>query len=240
MELTVITFNIHKGKHPLLSRETLDPIRDFLVTHSVDVVFLQEAIGADPKRDLFDQVAYLAEGLSSQFCYGKNFIAEQYHHGNAILSRYPIVRHHNTDLSSNRYERRGLLEADIDLPHGKKLKAFCCHLNLLRESRRKQIAKVAETIEKGIEGHPGPVFAGGDFNDWQRDANSIFFEHGWKEVGMEGDRQHFLTYPSYWPRMALDRIYYRAAALVEAQTLPYGDFGFLSDHLPILAKFRIP
>src|SRR6186997_3329124 len=109
MNLSVMTFNIHKGKHAILTKETLEELRNYLASHAVDIVMIQEVIGANPKKRDFDQVAYLAEGIASSFCYGPNFVAEMYHHGNAILSRYPIERWKNEDLTLNRYEKRGIL-----------------------------------------------------------------------------------------------------------------------------------
>ncbi|RYZ71488.1 MAG: hypothetical protein EOP09_04585 [Proteobacteria bacterium] len=240
MELSVMTFNIHKGKHAILTSRTLSRIRDFLASHSVDIVFLQEVIGSDPGEADYDQVKYLADGLSSQFCYGKNLIVDSYHHGNAILSRYPIVDWKNEDLSTNKYEKRGVLEATIQLPNQVLAKAFCCHLNLLRGSRRTQINRIAKIIDDQVAGFNGPFFVGGDFNDWQQDASRIFEEPTWREVGRESDDSHFLTFPSWFPSIALDRIYYRSAELINAETTTFGKLGFLSDHLPVLAKFKIP
>ncbi len=241
MDLTVMSFNIHKGKHAFFNRDTLAHIRDFLAAHSVDVVMIQEVIGADPKKRDFDQVAYLAEGISSTFCYGPNLLVGDYHHGNAILSRYPIERWKNEDLTLNRFEKRGILGATIALPQDKRAEVFSCHLNLLRGSRMTQFRKMIDLIEMRTTGFNGPLFLGGDFNDWLRDANTFLLEHGWQEIGRsaEVDREHFLTYPAWWPQMALDRIYYRNANLVEASTASFGDLGLLSDHLPILAKFHL-
>lgn len=235
-----MTFNIHKGRHALLSRRTLSQVRDFLAAQSVDVVFLQEVIGADPGEDHYDQVKYLADGLSSQFCYGKNLVTEAYHHGNAILSRYPIVDWKNEDLSTNRYERRGVLEATIQLPNHQKAKAFCCHLNLLRGSRRSQIERISKIIDEQVAHFSGPFFVAGDFNDWLKDASWIFREPIWREAGVESGKKHFLTFPSWLPSIALDRIYYRSAELVHAEITDFGRFGYLSDHLPVLAQFRLP
>jgi len=241
MNISVMTFNIHKGKHALLTKTTLEHIRDFLASHSVDIVLIQEVIGADPKRKNFDQVAYLAEGIAAGFCYGPNLVVEKYHHGNAILSRYPIHKFQNQDLSTNQFEKRGILGATIELPNGRHAEAFCCHLNLLRGSRLGQIHKMADLIGFSTAGFSGPIFIGGDFNDWQKDANGVFINRGWCEVGMEAaeDREHFLTFPAWRPLVALDRIYYRSAKLIEASATTFGERGFMSDHLPILAKFEI-
>ena len=234
-----MTFNIHKGKHPVLRRETLKPMRDFIASHSVDLVLLQEVIGSNPKKEFTDQVRYLGEGLQSEFCYGKNAIVNDYHHGNAILSRYPIVESKNYDLTTNSFEKRGMLQATITIKDRFEIQAFCCHLNLLRNSRKNQIHKISELLAESSESFKGPMFAGGDFNDWLKDAHEPFFTRGWKEAGHEGEKKHLLTFPSFWPRMALDRLYFRAAKLRHADVPNFGKYGILSDHLPILAEFEL-
>lgn len=237
---TVMTFNIHKGKHPIWRKETLTPLRNFIASHNVDLIFIQEIVGSDPKNNLFDQVAYLGEGLKSDFCYGKNAIVRDYHHGNAILSRFPILSWKNIDLTTNSFEKRGMLQAEIDLGNNLRTKAFCCHLNLMRKSRRAQIEKISRELDKSAKNFSGPLFAGGDFNDWMKDASRPLFEKGWKEAGFDGKgKEHFLTFPAWWPRMALDRLYYRSAELKKAEVIPFGEFGTLSDHLPILAEFDL-
>jgi endonuclease/exonuclease/phosphatase family metal-dependent hydrolase len=62
------------------------------------------------------------------------------HHGNAILSRFPILHEHNQDVTHLRFERRGLLHCAIELPQlGQPLHCVCVHLSLFARSRRWQI-----------------------------------------------------------------------------------------------------
>ena len=49
---------------------------------------------------------YLADKMWPEFSYGRNAVYDHGHHGNAILSRYPIVASENQDVSDHRYERR--------------------------------------------------------------------------------------------------------------------------------------
>lgn len=239
MEFSVLTFNIHKGKHAFLARETLNQIQAFLCQYSADLVLLQEVVGSDPKRSAADQVAHLAEKLGSSYCYGKNLVSGAYHHGNAILSRYPILEWKNEDLSTNRYERRGVLDAIIELPTGARLRAYCSHLNLLRESRQSQLGKIGSILDRTQADFTEVSILGGDLNDWNRDADRVFTDRGWKEVGVEASRKHHLTFPAWWPKMPLDRIYFRGAKLQSSEVIPLRKMGWISDHLPVLAKFSI-
>lgn len=237
MELSVLTFNIHKGKHAFLARESLHQIEAFLGGCAADLILLQEIVGSDPRRGAADQVAHLAEKLGLGYCYGMNRVSGTYHHGNAILSRHPIRAWKNEDLSTNRYERRGVLDAVIELPNGTPLRAYCSHLNLLRESRQAQLGKIGAILDRTSPGAQGVSILGGDLNDWNRDADRIFTDRGWKEVGVEASQKHYLTFPAWWPKMPLDRIYYRGAKLVSSEVVPLKKTGWISDHLPVLARF---
>ncbi len=239
MELSVLTFNIHKGKHAFLARETLHQIQTFLGQFPADLVLLQEVVGAKPKRNAADQVAHLAEKMGMNACYGKNLVSGAYHHGNAILSRHPILEWRNEDLSTNRYERRGVLDALIELPNGVPLRAYCSHLNLLRESRQSQLSQIGSILDQTSADFSGASILGGDLNDWNRDADRIFIDRGWKEAGVTATQKHHLTFPAWWPKMPLDRIYFRGAQLLSSETLSFQKIGWISDHLPVLARFSI-
>ena len=56
-----------------------------------------------------EQHDFLAEGVWPNTAYGGNAIYDHGHHGNAILSRFPILSSHNQDISELRFERRGML-----------------------------------------------------------------------------------------------------------------------------------
>jgi endonuclease/exonuclease/phosphatase family metal-dependent hydrolase len=87
------------------------------------MVFLQEVQGLHerPRRAPRDwpeqpQHEFLAEGVWPHTAYGGNAIYDHGHHGNAILSRFPILASHNQDISEHRFERRGLLHTEIAVP----------------------------------------------------------------------------------------------------------------------------
>ena len=42
---------------------------------------------------------FLADTMWSDFAYGRNAVYPQGHHGNAVLSRYPIEHYENRDVS---------------------------------------------------------------------------------------------------------------------------------------------
>ena len=75
----------------------------------------------------FDQAALIAEGFGFDVAYGRHPQA-QHPMGNAILSRFPIVRTQAMPLpDGGTDERRSLVFAELDAPFGR-VPFFCTHL----------------------------------------------------------------------------------------------------------------
>jgi endonuclease/exonuclease/phosphatase family metal-dependent hydrolase len=55
------------------------------------------------------------------------------HHGNAILSRFPILHEHNQDVTHLRFEKRGLLHCALEVPGLRQpLHCVCVHFRCSR------------------------------------------------------------------------------------------------------------
>ncbi len=141
-------------------------------------MFLQEVVGFHARfarRHLNWPVApqyeFLADSVWEDFAYGRNAVVDDAHHGNAILSKFPIQRWDNEDVSMHRFERRGLLHCEIQVRGWtEKLHAINVHLGLLRIWREKQLEALASRIERLVP-HDAPLIIAGDFNDWTRRAS---------------------------------------------------------------------
>ena len=122
LRLRVATLNIHKGLSLFNRRMVIHELREGLRKLEADIVFLQEVQGLHEKNALrfgawprAAQHEFLAdEGW--QHAYGRNAVYDHGHHGNAILSRFPIVSSDNHDVSTHRFESRGLLHCRIAVP----------------------------------------------------------------------------------------------------------------------------
>lgn len=241
--IRVVSYNIHKG-FDLGNREfVLDKIREAIRSVDADLVLLQEVLGdhAHKTRQISEwpnsvQFEYLADEIWPHFAYGKNSIYTEGHHGNAILSRYPIVRSENIDISAHRVEKRGLLHAEIEIPgYESHFHAVCLHLGLLESWRREQVSMLAQRIEKVVP-RESTIVVGGDFNDWRGRATGALIERlEMKEAFQTLHGEHARTYPSVMPAFKLDRIYYRRAEPVKAQRLDGRPWSELSDHTPLVA-----
>src|SRR5665647_3409505 len=84
---------------------------DHLHLLDVDIVFLQEVQGEHAHHaahvlnwPVAPQYEFLADEVWQDYAYGRNAIYDQGHHGNAILSRFPIISAENQDVSAHRFE----------------------------------------------------------------------------------------------------------------------------------------
>ncbi|MCR9203720.1 MAG: endonuclease/exonuclease/phosphatase family protein [Halobacteriovoraceae bacterium] len=243
--LKIISFNIHKGFGPGNLSFTLKKIKRFLAEENADIVFLQEVVGEHTGKKIIipnfktnNQVQFLTEGLYPFSIYGANKIHGKGHHGNAILSKFPLFEVNNHDISQNKLESRGLLHVKVDF-NDSEIHLFNTHLNLLENHRKKQIGWINEHINKELEEHH-PVILAGDFNDWRRKiVNFLHQETTLREVFGHLNGNHPNSFPSFLPRLSLDRIFYKNLELQEAVQFSGKRFRNLSDHLPLLASFSL-
>ena len=114
--LRVATYNIHKGVQGLGPARRLEIHNLALAIGALDadIVCLQE-VRATNRREAeyftrwpeLPQAEYLApEGYEA--VYQTNATTRHGEHGNALLSRWPIIRHWHEDMSDHRFEQRGL------------------------------------------------------------------------------------------------------------------------------------
>lgn len=240
--LHVATYNIHKGFSQFNRRMVIHDLRQQLQKLDPDLIFLQEVQGlhlnhAARHHDWpsAPQHEFLAED-NWHSTYGHNVAYDHGHHGNAILSRYPIVDSHNQDVTHLRFERRGLLHAVIQPPGWPQpLHCVCVHLSLFSRSRRLQMSALADQLDELAP--PGtPLIIAGDFNDWRNAAE----DHLANRLGLHeafGD-QPTRSFPAKLPLFRLDRIYLRGFQ-VDHTELHWGPpWSRISDHAALSATLR--
>lgn len=243
--LTVATFNIHKGFSPFNARLTVHELRERLRRLAPDIVFLQEVQGAHSGHaerhahwPTAAQHEFIAADMWADAAYGRNVVHQRGHHGNAILSRFPIEHAHNQDVTHLRFERRGLLHCTLRLPDGETLHCVCVHLSLFARSRRRQMAALAEYLEGEIAAD-APLIIAGDFNDWNNRARSLLAPRlGLTEVFSRDDGLPARSFPARLPIFRLDRIYVRGFAVEVADVQFAEPGGHLSDHAALAARLR--
>lgn len=244
--LRVLTVNTHKGFTVFNRRFILHELREAIRAVGADIVFLQEVLGlhqghAGRFANWPDEPQYefLADTVWPQFAYGQNAVYPDGHHGNALLSKYPIVHHENRDISVIGPEKRGLLHCVIHIPPlGRQVHAICVHLGL-REAHRQQQLNLLCDLVNSIPEHE-PLVIAGDFNDWQLRAHDVLRRcGGLREVFVEARGAAAKTFPARWPMLRLDRIYVRNAAVHAPHVLPNRPWSHLSDHSPLAAEIGL-
>jgi endonuclease/exonuclease/phosphatase family metal-dependent hydrolase len=241
--LHVVTYNIHKGFSQFNRRMMVHELRERLRHLNPDLVFLQEVQGlhlghAERHADWPDspQHEFLAEDIW-QAAYGRNMIYDHGHHGNAILSRFPIIHAHNQDVTHLHFEKRGLLHCRIELPGGPPAHCVCVHLSLFGHSRRRQMDALADYLDR-LDDPSAPLIVAGDFNDWRsRACQQLAARLDLQEVfSLEVGGRPVRSFPAAMPMFRLDRIYVRGFAVRETSVHFGPPWSAISDHAALSAR----
>jgi endonuclease/exonuclease/phosphatase family metal-dependent hydrolase len=248
MQLSVLTYNIHKGFSSDNRNFVLHRMRELLREADVDMALLQEVQGEHHGHagrisnwPAASQFEFLADQVWPHYAYGKNAILDGRHHGNAILSKYPFSAWGNINVSLFRAASRSLLHGSVTLPGTeRKLHVLCLHLGLFGFERKKQMRILNHHIE-AIRAQHDALIIGGDFNDWtsrqvQRHLDPAL---GLEEVFMHSHRRYARTFPARWPLFCMDRIYFSGLTLAACTCLNGKEWRELSDHVPLLARFEL-
>lgn len=247
MIIKILSYNIHKGFDWKNKNYFLKEMKDFITYSKADVVCLQEVVGKNNKykdAGLVDsQFEFLADELWPHFSYGHNAVYDHGHHGNLILSKFPIESFENVDLSTNRYEKRGLLLCKITLPENLPFYVASSHLNLLHKGRLLQYQKIKSHIQNmNIE--RSPIIIAGDFNDWNKKCSEIF-EDGlnMRDVYKSVHGRYAKTFPAAFPIVCLDRIYAKNLVIKDVKIMEPGIdhsvLEHLSDHLALFCEVEL-
>jgi endonuclease/exonuclease/phosphatase family metal-dependent hydrolase len=245
--LKILTYNIHKGFTSGNWRFVLHKIRAALLTVDADVLCLQEMQGEHQGHELrisnwpnCTQFEFLAKDAWPHYAYAKNATYNDGHHGNAILSKFPLVSWENINVSPYRQASRSLLHGIVRSPgHDIAAHIICVHFGLLSGERQRQIGKLCSRIDSHVP-HDAPLIVAGDFNDWGGVAERYFSGHlDLHEAYHKLHGHRALTFPAWLPVLAMDRIYYRGLQPISCERLMNAPWPTLSDHAPLIATFQL-
>lgn len=248
MKIRILSWNIHKGLNWNNTKHTLPMIKQKVFEENIDIVFLQEVLGKHQGlKDKFDnwpsngQFEYLADSMWPHYAYGKNAAYTKGHHGNAILSKHPIHLWKNWNITINRFEKRGLLYAKIYINDNKSIPIhlFSLHLNLLHWEREKQYEQIKSILEED-EYLKEPIIVCGDFNDYNHASSKLFVDYYKMEETHKYIHGYFAkSFPSYYPMLALDRIYVKWIRPISSKVGDKNLWKEFSDHLPLICELEI-
>lgn len=238
--LRVATYNIHKGVQGLgpVRRLEIHNIGHAIEQLDADLVCLQEVRQVHRKEEKYfkrwpelPQADFLApEGYEA--IYKTNAVTTHGEHGNALLSRWPVLQHQHEDMSDHRFEQRGLLHAEVQI-QGRSVHVIVVHLGLIPASRIRQVMQLLTFIEREISPDE-PVVVAGDFNDWGQRVGKMMAGASL----IEWTQPRAWTYPSRLPIVQLDHVYARGLRPTGV-LVPHGRiWRQMSDHLPLVAEFH--
>lgn len=242
-----MTYNIHRAIG-VDRRFRPDRIAAIIEHHDPDVVLLQEVDEGAPRSREKDLARELAQELRyPHFVVGHNVSLRKGRYGNATLSRYPILRERNIDLTVESHKRRGCQHTSIEIEkvegYRHRIEIFNLHLGLSARERARQVGLLVRSNEYAALDEGVACFVGGDFNDWRSLLHPIFTEilgFGCATQRRQGYDGALRTYPSFSPSGGLDRIYFRGPLrLLTARTCRLRASRVASDHLPVIADFEL-
>lgn len=242
-----MTYNIHRAIG-MDRRFRPDRIAGIIAHHEPDLVLLQEVDEGVPRSREKDLARELAQELHfPHFVVGHNVSLRKGRYGNATLSRYPILRERNIDLTVDLHKRRGCQHASIEIEkvegYRHRVEIFNLHLGLSARERARQVGLLVRSNEYAELDEGVACFIGGDFNDWRSLLHPIFTEilgFGCATQRRQGYDGALRTYPSFSPSGGLDRIYFRGPLrLLTARTCRLRASRVASDHLPVIADFEL-
>ena len=237
----IATYNIHKGVQGLgpVRRLEIHNIGHAVEQLDADVVCLQEVRKLHRREERYftrwpelPQHEFLApEGYEA--VYQTNATTRHGEHGNAVLSRWPVMSLSHEDMSDHRFEQRGLLHVQVHA-HKRNVHVIVLHLGLIAGSRVRQVEQLVRYIAREIPKRE-PLVVAGDFNDWGGKLRPAMNDAGLRHF--EGERMW--TYPSRLPLTQLDYVYARGMKPLGVE-IPKGRIWWrMSDHLPLIVEFRL-
>jgi endonuclease/exonuclease/phosphatase family metal-dependent hydrolase len=161
--------------------ERLTGLRDGLRKLAPDVIGMQEVL----RFPDLDQAVLVSEGMGYEIAWGLSSENHGFPTGNAILSRWPIIRSEVIPLPhGGSDEHRSVIFAELAAPFGK-LPFFCTHLNWMLHHghiRQLQVKALVEAVTRlaPVDGFP-PVVVG-DFNA-EPDSDEMRYMRGLTGLG---------------------------------------------------------
>lgn len=225
MRMFVASYNIHRG-FGRDGRYDSTRIVHVLQELGADIIGLQEVDMRGP--DTVQLLPWLAAQLNMTAIAGAVRSTAEGDYGNALLTRLPVERVRQWDLSIGDHEPRGVLDIDMAW-NGRSIQVLNTHLGLWPSERAPQVKRLLELLDVSRR---DLTILMGDLNEWiswgesLRNLQRVFHIKEAPE-----------TFPSAWPLLALDRIWVApASALIKTEAHQSALSQIASDHLPVVGE----
>jgi endonuclease/exonuclease/phosphatase family metal-dependent hydrolase len=237
----IVTYNVHKCRG-LDRRVRPERIVSVLGETGADLIALQEVLSVEGEQPRSDQARFLAAELGMHYYLGETRRLNGGAYGNVTLSRLPINKAHNYDITWSGRERRGCLRSDVMVEAGGRealLHVFNIHLGTAFIERRHQARKLVSGEILNDTKLEGARIALGDFNEWTRGLASRLLGTHLQSADVRHHLKRAKTYPGVLPFLHLDHVYYDNSLELKRLTLHRSRTALVaSDHLPLVADFQ--
>jgi endonuclease/exonuclease/phosphatase family metal-dependent hydrolase len=201
----VLQFNIRAG---ISSTGDVDlpQIAAEIRTAHPDLVSLNE-VDSYTFRTRVDEPAYLAAATGLHVVYGPNLVYDGGHFGNAVLTRYPVVRSDNLRLPGTfAQEPRGLLTVVVRVD-GRRVSFSSAHLSDGSQGRQGRILQ-ALAIARELHAAATPTIVAGDLNSGPGALPARILRRHLLDAQQHGGTGRGDTIPEADPRRRIDDVLY--------------------------------
>ena len=235
IRVRILSYNIHHAAG-VDRKLDVERIARVILSQKPDIVALQEVDFKATRSKSVDQPAELARLCEMKVVFGGNIPLQGGQYGNAVLSKFPIVKSTNTKLPNfANGEQRGVMTVEIELEKSiEPVILFATHFDHRRDDKEriasaKAVNKMAKTFGER------PLLMAGDLNDVIGSPTLAELESLWTRT----NKKPMPTVPVASPQKQIDFVLYRPAnrwKVIEVKVL---DEEVASDHRGILAILEL-
>ena len=234
LRLRILSYNIHHAEG-VDGKLDVPRIAQVILSVDPDLVALQEVDKNTIRTGKVNQDIELSRLTKMNSVFGSNITFQGGQYGNAILSKFPIIKNKNFLLPNvDSGEQRGLLQSQIQISNKENVLFFSTHLDH-RRSDTERLAS-AKAINQIISlDNKSPAILAGDFNDVPESPTL-------KELGklwLRTNKKILKTIPASKPSRQIDYIFVQPKErwkIIESQIL---DEDIASDHRAIFSIIEL-
>ncbi len=234
LRLRILSYNIHHAEG-VDGKLDVPRIAQVILSVDPDLVALQEVDKNTIRTGKVNQDIELSRLTKMNSVFGSNITFQGGQYGNAILSKFPIIKNKNFLLPNvDSGEQRGLLQSQIQISNKENVLFFSTHLDH-RRSDTERLAS-AKAINQIISlDNKSPAILAGDFNDVP-DSPTL------NELGklwLRTNKKILKTIPASKPSRQIDYIFVQPKErwkIIESQIL---DEYTASDHRAIFSIIEL-
>ena len=234
LRLRILSYNIHHAEG-VDGKLDIPRIAQVILSVEPDLVALQEVDKNTIRTGKVNQDIELSRLTKMNCVFGSNITFQGGQYGNAILSKFPIIKNKNFLLPNvDSGEQRGLLQSRIQISNKENVLFFSTHLDHRRSDTERLASAKAINQIIGLD-NKSPAILAGDFNDVP--DSPTLNELG--KVWLRTNKKILRTIPASKPSRQIDYIFVQPKErwkIIESQVL---DEDIASDHRAIFSIIEL-